>query len=403
MRIRRTAAGFILLGLVIALVSCTAPTPDASPTVSPPTDEPVAGCPAGTTDDAGLCLADTEEAAASAEVVRTLFESASLGSVIIGIWREGDPVLVGAIGETLPGVPATVDMHHRTGNVGHSIVETLLLQQVEKGTISLDDPLSKYFPELPSADEITIEMVAHSTSGYAHYTIDPAFQEAFYVDPFAVMDFDEVLGYGVNQPLLYAPGTSWNFSDTNILILGALLEQVTGQSINELAEDGIFEPLGLEDTSFAETAYIPDPVLHGFTNERGVWEEATFWNPSWTSFAGGWTSNQDDLRAIVEAVGTGALLSEESHELQLAPSTVGLGSNTDARYYGMGISIVNDWLLTSPGLQGYHASIGYLRDAQLTVVIYFTTTPDYDPSTRGTLIFEPLSSILAPENAVDLG
>ena len=69
----------------------------------------------------------------------------------------------------------------------------------------------------------------------------------------------------------------------------------------------------------------------------------------------------------------------------------------------MGISIVNDWLLTAPGLQGYHASVGYLRDQELTVVIYFTTTPEYDASSRSTLIFEPLSAILAPENTVDLG
>jgi hypothetical protein len=122
-----------------------------------------------------------------------------------------------------------------------------------------------------------------------------------------------------------------------------------------------------------------------------------------TNFAGGWTSNQHDLRAIIEAVGTGSLLSPESHEAQLAPVSVGLGANTEARYYAMGISIVNDWLLTAPGLQGYHASIGYLRDADLTVVIYFTTTPGYDPTLRSTLLFEPLSAILAPENAVDLG
>ena len=401
MGIRRTRAWCIPLAIVGALVGCTVPAPE--PTATEDVTAPTAACPEGTTADVGLCLADTEEAAASAELVRSLFETASLGAVIVGIWREGDPVLVGAIGDTLPGVPATVDMHHRTGNIGHSIVETLLLQQVEQGTLSLDDPLSMYFPGLPSADEITLDMVAHSTSGIAHYTIDPAFQEAFYVDPFAPMDFDQVLGYGTDQGLLYPPGTSWNFSDTNILILGAVLEQVTGRSMSDLAQEGIFEPLGLHDTAFAETAHIQEPVLHAFTGERGVWEEATFWTPSWTSFAGGWTSNQDDLRAIIEAVGTGALLSDESHELQLAPSSVGLGSNTDARYYGMGISIVNEWLLTAPGLQGYHASIGYLRDAQLTVVIYFTTTPEYDPTTRSTLLFEPLSAILAPENAVDLG
>ena len=69
----------------------------------------------------------------------------------------------------------------------------------------------------------------------------------------------------------------------------------------------------------------------------------------------------------------------------------------------MGISVVNDWLLTAPGLQGYHGSVGYLRDQKLTVVIYFTQTPEYDVTNRSTLLFEPLSAILAPANAVSLG
>ena len=197
MRIRRTAAGFILLGLTIALGSCTAPTPDADPTGSPPTDAPATGCPEGTSDDGGLCVADTDEAAASAEVVHSIFESESLGSVIIGIWRDGEPVLVGALGESLTGVPATVDMHHRTGNVGHGIITTLLLQQVEAGVLSLEDPVTKYFPDLPLAD-VTLDMLAHSTSGIAHYTVIPEFQETFYENPFAHLTPEQLIAFGVD-------------------------------------------------------------------------------------------------------------------------------------------------------------------------------------------------------------
>ncbi len=381
-----------------ALVSCTTgPGPTAS------TEPTASSCPDGTTDDRGLCVAGTDEAQQAADLVQSLFESESLGSVIIGVWRDGDPIVVGAIGESLTGVPATVDMHHRTGNIGHSFLSTLLLQQVEKGTISLDDRLSDYLPDLPGADQITIDMVAHSTSGYAHYTVDPAFQTWFYENPFASLPIDEVVAYGVQDGPTYPPGTSWNFSDTNILILGQVLEVATGKTVPDLLQEGILDPLGMAGTSSMETAALVDPVLHAYTGERGVWEEATFWDPSWTSFAGGWGSNQADLRTFIEAVGTGSLVSAESHELQLAPDTVGLGTNTDERYYAMGISIVNDWLLTAPGLQGYHASIGYLRDQKLTVVIYYTTTPDFDPSTRSTVIFEPLTDIIAPENTVHLG
>jgi len=400
----RTTELWRLVALVAAATSisaCTATPPDASLSAEPSAS--AAGCPTGTAEADGLCTAEGAEAQEAADVVRSLFESESLGSVIIGVWRAGEPVLIGALGETLTGVPATVDMHHRTGNVGHSLVETVLLQQVEKGTLALDDPLSDYLPDLPSADEVTIEMLAHSTSGYQQYTVVPEFQAELYENPFARWEIDDVIAYGVGDGPQYAPGTDWNFSDTNILILARVLEEATGTPMADLVQEGIFDPLGMDQSSSPATAHLRDPVLHAYTGERGVWEEATFWHPSWTSFAGGWGSTQDDLRKLIEAVGTGALVSEESHEAQLAPTNVGLGSNTDDRYYGMGISIVDDWLLTAPGLQGYHASVGYLRDQELTVVIYYTTTPEYDTSNRSTLIFEPLSAILAPENAVDLG
>jgi D-alanyl-D-alanine carboxypeptidase len=401
MRRSRGLLGAIALAGVVLSAGCTAIAPDSTSTVT--TATPAEGCPDGTSGSDGLCLATGTEAAEAADLVRSLFESESLGAVVIGVWRAGEPVLVGALGETLTGVPATVDMHHRTGNIGHSLVETVLLQQVEKGTLALDDPLSTYLPDLPSADDITIDMLAHSTSGYQQYTVVPEFQAALYDDPFASWDIDDVIAYGVEGGLLYEPGTDWNFSDTNILVLARVLEVATGRPLAQLVQEGIFDPLRMTQTTSPANAYLRGPVLHAFTGERDVWEEATFWHPSWTSFAGGWGSTQDDLRALIEAVGTGTLLSEESHEAQLAPTSVGLGSNTDDRYYGMGISIVDDWLLTAPGLQGYHASIGYLRDQELTVVIYFTTTPEYDTTNRSTLIFEPLSAILAPENAVDLG
>jgi D-alanyl-D-alanine carboxypeptidase len=391
----------LALLIVAVMTAATASTSAAGPSGK------AQPCPSGTTADDGLCVGKGAKAQQSAELVRSLFESEALGAVIVGVWKDGKPLLVGALGDSLSGVPAgtpaTVDMRHRAGNIGHMMIETVLLQQVEAGTLSLDDKLSKYMPDLPSADDITIDMVAHSTSGYEQYTVVPAFQTAFYANPFQVMKIDDLIGYGVEGGPMYPPGTSWNFSDTNILILARVLEEATGQSVNSLVKKGVLDPLGMKHTTTQDSAALPRPVLHSYTGERGVWEEATFWNPSWTSFAGGWGSTQDDLRKLVEGVGTGKLVSKQSHELQLAPTSVGLGTSTADRYYGMGISVVNDWLLTAPGLQGYHGSVGYLRDQKLTVVIYFTQTPEYDVTNRSTLVFEPLSAILAPANAVSLG
>lgn len=390
----------VLAAVALIVAGCTGPTDSTSTPTGPSAST---GCPSGTTDDAGLCVADTDEARQAAEVVQSLFASEHLGSVIIGVWREGDPVLVGALGTSTAGVPATVDMHHRTGNLGHSMTTTVLLQQVEAGTISLDDTLSEYLPDVPGANQVTIDQLARSTAGYPHYPSNPEFQTWLYADPFADRSVEDLLSFGADEGPQFEPGTDWQFSDTNMLLLGMALEKATGTSMAKLVQEGIFDPLGMTDTTSYLSTALPEPVLHSYTPERGPWEEATFWNPAWIQWIGGWGSNQDDIRTFIEAVGTGALVSPESHELQLGSENIGLGTNTEARYYAMGISIVNDWLLTAPGMQGLKASIGYLPSAQLTVVIYFTTTPEYDQSTRGTLIFEPLSAILAPENEVNLG
>ena len=161
MRSMKLRAALALLA-VAALTAATAATSAAGPSGKVPS------CPSGTTADDGLCVGKGATAQQSAELVRSMFESESLGAVVVGVWKDGKPLLVGALGDSLSGVPsgiqATVDMRHRAGNIGHMMIETVLLQQVEAGTLSLDDKLSKYLPDLPSADEITIDMVAHSTS-----------------------------------------------------------------------------------------------------------------------------------------------------------------------------------------------------------------------------------------------
>lgn len=399
---RRSLArlGAVLAAVALIGTGCTAP---AASTSTPTEPAASTACPTGTADDGGLCVADTDEARQAADVVESVFASEHLGSVIVGVWRDGEPIIVGALGESTAGVPATVDMHHRTGNIGHSMTTTVLLQQVEKGTLSLDDTLSEYLPDVPGGDQVTLDELAHSTAGYPHYPSNPDFQTWFYENPFADRPPAELLKYGVEDGPAFEPGTDWQFSDTNILLLGLVLEKATGESMAQLVQQGILDPLGMDDTTSYLSTALDEPVLHSYTNERGPWEEGTYWNPTWIQWIGGWGSNQDDLRTFIEAVGTGKLLTPESHELQLGMENIGLGTNTEARYYAMGISIVNDWLLTAPGMQGLHASIGYLAAQKLTVVIYFTRTPEYDVANRSTLIFEPLSEVIAPENAVKLG
>ena len=361
-------------------------------------------CPQGTSLHAGLCVGPGDQASRVAGLVQTTFQSDALGAVILGVWRDGKPLLVGALGDSQTGVSATVAMHHRAGNISAAMLTTVFLQEVDAHKLALTDKLSKWYPNLPAANEITLQMLANGTSGYNHYPILDSFQKAFYANPFKRWNIDDVIAYGTAGGPLFTPGTNYKFSDTSLLILSQVLAKATGKSVAQLIKTGVLDRLGMKGTTPPTTPALPEPILHSFTNERGVWEEATFWDPSWTSYAGGMGSNQEDIRRFIEAVGTGKLLSKASHKAQLAPTTAGLGTNTAARYYAMGMAVVNGWLFTNPSLQGYRGAIGYLPSKKLTIVIYNTLTPRADPDVpQATQLFEALSAILSPSQPMQLG
>ncbi len=395
----------VLIALVLSILSTTAWASSDLPgaRTSDSAQAAATGCPTGTTQADRLCLAPGGQAKRAAEVVRSSFQEGSIEAITVGVWKDGKPLVVGALGESTPNVAATADMHHRTGNIASAMLTTVLLQQVEAGKLSLTDPLSKWYPALPSADAITVEMLARSQSGYKHYTIDPAFQKAFYEDPFKTFTPDEIIAFGVAGGPAFPPGTSQSFSDTNLVILQQVIEKATGRPMGALLKEGVIGPLGLKDTTLP-TAAMREPVLHSYTNERGVYEEATYWNPSWIGYAGGLASNQEDLRRFIEAEGAGSLLSKAGHRAQLAPVTVGQGRNTADAYYAMGTTIVDGWIFSNPGLQGIQAGLGNLANKKLTIIVYVTLSPSANFDKRyAQPVLESLSTIFAPNHPVKLG
>jgi CubicO group peptidase (beta-lactamase class C family) len=398
MRIRGIAG---MLACVLLLTSCTM-TSSPDPSSSGDTDSGADVCPAGTSPQDGLCLSGDAVSEELAGILRSQFEAEKLTAVIAGVWHDGKPVMVGALGESMSGVPATPDMHHMLGNLTTPMLTTVVLQQVEAGVLSLDDPVSKWYPDLPSADAITVEMLLHNTSGYTQYTALDDFLEQLYADPFRQWEVDEIIQIGTQGGTVYTPGSDWMFSDTNSALLAGIVEKATAKEVSELLQTGVFDPLGMDETTATLDADWPQPVLHGFDAERGVWEDVTNWNPSWAQFAGGVGSNQDDVAVFLDALGSGELLSDEYHEIQLAPSTVGIGANTPEQYWAMGALMLDGWAFLNPGIPGYYGAGGTLSDEGWTVVVYTTPSPAADPSeATATDIFRQFTSIVSPDHSLE--
>ena len=169
------------------------------------------------------------------------------------------------------------------------------------------------------------------------------------------------------------PGTCWSYAHTNFVILGKVLEKASGRPLQDLIREGILEPLSLADTRSEATATIQEPVLHAFDAERGKYEESTYWNPSWT-LAGGaiMTSNIADILKSASAIATGALLSPNSHAMQLAPLTAKFKPWSETSYYGFGVFLINGWIVQNPSFAGYAATMAYLPSHKLAIAVSVT-------------------------------
>lgn len=317
----------------------------------------------------------------------------ALKAVILRVTIADREVVTEALGESMTGVPATTDMHFRNGAVAISYIATLLLRMVDQGKAKLDDPVGTWLPGLPAAEKVTLRMLANMTAGYPDFEQNPDFAKQFYANPFRQWTPAEQIAIGLSTPRRFAPGTNWDYAHTNYVILGEALEKIGGKPMRELMQEQILDPLGLTGTQGFDTPVIPEPALHAFTSERrsylGIprgtpfYEEATYWNPSWTLAKGAiQTTTITDMTATAVAVGEGTLLSPASHREQIAPTLLGFGAplkgcpacrTLDTHYnYGLGVVLSGDWLLQPPLFAGLGSVEGYLPSRKIAIAVATT-------------------------------
>ncbi len=376
--------------------------------------------------------ADPALAESITKLVQSQMTERHLRSVIVRVTVDGKEITTQAFGESMTGVPATTDMHFRNGAVAISYVSTLLLMLVDEKVVSLDDKVSKWLPEIPHSDEVTLGQLAQMTSGYVDFVLGNEDAAALlYTDPFRQWTPQELLATVTSKPLYYTPGTNWNYAHTNYLILGLALEKITGKTIPNLMQEKVFGPLGLKNTSGNDsTPAIPAPALHSFTSERrsflGIpagtrfYEESTFWNPSWTITHGAiQTTNIFDLDTTAIALGTGKLLSPESYKkmvstdlrgkttaLPVCPATC--FAQNDNYSYGLGIVETGNWLMQDPLFSGEAGAFAYLPSQKVAISLALTFTEDafgpdgsYTEATGANaadLVWRQIGALVAPND-----
>jgi CubicO group peptidase (beta-lactamase class C family) len=358
------------------------------------------------------------------EIVRQKMDELSLRATIIRVEIDGEELVLDAIGESMTGVPATTDMRFRNGAVAISLISTLMLTLVDDGTIGLDDPIATFLPDLPNSGKATFRMLANMTAGYRDHVQSTDFLNTLMDEPFRSYTPDEIIAYSLAEPQLFAPGTNWEYSHTNYFVLGLAMEAATGQSVEQLMQERVLDPLGLTETIANQTAAIPEPTLHAFSSEHRAWleipagkrfyEESTYWNPSWTLTQGAvQTQSIRDFAASMVAVGEGTLLSPAS-KAAMFEGLLGFGAPLDGCAtcrtlnedfnYGLGVVMHGPWVLQNPMFSGCSGVSGYLPERKISIAVVntygegaFDDQGNY--SNSSVPLFQALADSLAPDLA----
>ncbi len=365
----------------------------------------------------------SNQAAHIAAIVQKAVVADHLNAAIFRVTVDGKPVVTGAFGTSMTGVPATTAMHFRNGSVAFSYLTTLLMKFVDEHKISLNDKVARWLPTLPEANQVTVKMLANMTSGYPDYVTDPKFIAEFYQNPFHQFTDAELLSIAFSQPVSFRPGTNWGYAHTNMVILGQILQMTGGKPLATLLHQNVLRPLGLTNTVASPTAAIPSPTLHAYSSERrdalGIppatpfYEESTSWNPAWTTPAGAAeTTNIYDMTKTAQGIGSGALLSKSSYQAQTGPNLLGFGhtqsgcacvKQTTSYNFGLGIVRTGSWLVETPSFGGYAAAEAYLPSEKIAIAVAITFAPQaFDAHGNWTNssdpIFRAIGAYLAPND-----
>jgi D-alanyl-D-alanine carboxypeptidase len=145
------------------------------------------------------------------------------------------------------------------------------------------------------------------------------------------------------------------------------------------------------------TPQINEPFLHGYTNERGVFEDSSFWNPTAFLHSGNMNTTVADLAKWIRGLADGALLNDEQQKTMMASSTAGLGPLTKEKFFAYGVAHAEDWLFMNPAFGGYAGVVYYDMQTKTLVIVYVTLGATSNAETNNAVpMGKEIASMLVP-------
>jgi CubicO group peptidase (beta-lactamase class C family) len=264
-------------------------------------------------------------------------------------------------------VPMRPEMVFRIGSVTKQFTAIAILQLMEQGKLSLQDEITKYIPDYPMhGHSITIEHLLTHTSGIKSYTNVPMFREMIRTD----MKPEEIIEKNKALPMEFAPGTRWNYNNTGFIMLGYIIEKVSGKTYAEYLQDNFFTPLGMTSSYYGDETKIIKNRASGYQPGEGGTVNADYLSMTLPYAAGSIMSTVDDLYKWNRALHSYKLVKKET--LDMAHTSYKLADGKPVGYgYGWSLSKLQGSrsIEHGGGINGYLSYALYLPEEDLFVAL----------------------------------
>ena len=296
--------------------------------------------------------------------------------VIVGVWvpGKGEWISCKGVGDIKTGTGPTIYDHVRIASITKTFTATTILQLADEKRLKLTDKLDMYDlgVTVPNRDKITIRNLLNMTSGLFNFTNDENFWSKFLADPSAAWTPKQLVDMSIAHGVVAPPGQVYDYNNTNYVLLGMIIEKLTGNTVGTEIKSRIIDKLGLQNTSFPTTAEMPVPFMHGYmpdsvgdTSGPAVIDMSVE-SPTPFFTAGGMISDLMDIKTWLQALASGMLLSPEMHKEQLTFAS----PNTSS--YGLGVMNGGIFIGHSGEITGYNSSAYTQAGGNGATIIVFT-------------------------------
>jgi CubicO group peptidase (beta-lactamase class C family) len=258
-------------------------------------------------------------------------------------------------------IPNTPTTKFRLGSITKQFTAASILLLEERGKLKTDDPVKKYIPDAPAAwDKVTIYNLLTHTSGIANFTSFPDYAST----ETAPTTPEKLVARFRDKPLEFQPGEKWNYSNSGYVLLGYLIEKISGQTYEQSVQQNIFSPLGMKDSGYDLHRTVMQRRATGYTPSDNGPVNAGYIDMSIPFSAGALYSTTEDLLRWEQGLFGGKVLSATSFEKMTTPFKQDYAC-------GLGVKIVSGHKVIEHGggIEGFNTQLAYYPDDKLTVVV----------------------------------